>query len=97
MNYINILVPADSGSPERVRFDGQPLPSSVQFIEISCISSEATCAYAAQMNITMASHLLSTLDPNARVNAIVYWLSFRVGHGYFAGMTQNPIACKSSL
>ena len=97
VNYINILVPADSGSPEGVRFDGQPLPPSVQFIEISCISSEGTCAYAAQMNITMASHLLSTLNPNARVNAIVYWLSFRVGHGYFAGMTQNPIACKSSL
>ena len=97
VNYINILVPADSGSPEGVRFDGQPLPSSVQFIEISCIFREETCAYAAQMNITMASHLLSTLDPNATVNAIVYWLSFRVGHGYFAGMTQNPIACKSSL
>ena len=94
VNYINILVPADSGGPEGVRFDGQPLPSSVQFIEINCISSEVTCAYAAQMNITMASHLLSTSDPNATVNAIVYWLSFRVGHGYFAGMTQKPTTCE---
>ena len=93
-NYINILVPADSSSPEQVRFDGQPLPPTVQFREISCVFSERTCAYAAQMNISSLPHFLTTSNPDAMINAIVYWLSLRVGHGYFAGMTQNPIACK---
>ena len=95
-NYINILFPA-SGSPQDILFDGQPLSSSVQFVEIPCVFSEEVCAYAAQMNITAVSHVLNTSDPSVVVNAIVYWLSFRVGHGYFAGMTQDPIACKSSV
>ena len=94
VNYINILVPADSASPDEVRFDGQPLPSAVQFTQIPCIFSERICAFAAQMNISSVPHFLTTLNPNAMVNAIIYWLSLRVGSGYFAGMTQNPIACK---
>ena len=94
MNYINILIPADNGSSEQVRWDGQPLPSSVQFVEIRCVFSDTICAYAAQMNISAVSHILSTANPTTMVNAIVYWLSFRVGHGYFAGMTQSPISCK---
>ena len=97
-NYINILIPAsESGSPQDILFDGQSLSSSVQFVEIPCVFSEEVCAYAAQMNTTAVSHVLSTSDPRVVVNAIVYWLAFRVGHGYFAGMTQDPIACKSSV
>ena len=96
-NYINILIPADSASPDEIRFDGQPIPTAVQFREISCILSEGICAYAAQMNISSVSHILTTVNPNAMVNAIVYWLSLHVGSGYFAGMTQNPIACKFKL
>ena len=91
-NYINVLIPADSWNQSEVMFDGQSLQSSIQFEEIGCVNSEEICAYAAQMNITAMSHILSTTDPSAVVNAIVYWLSFRVGHGYFAGMTQDPIA-----
>ena len=94
MNYINILVPADSSNPDEVRFDGQPLPLAVGFEQIPCIFSEEICAYATQMNVSSASHFLTTSNSNATVNAIVYWLSFHVGSGYFAGMTQNPIACK---
>ena len=93
-NYINILLPADGGSPQNVLFDGQPLSSSIQFVEIPCVFGEEICAYVAQMNTTAESHVLSTSDPSVVVNAIVYWLSFRVGHGYFAGMTQDPIARK---
>lgn len=47
------------------------------------------------MNISSVSHVLTTVNSDAKVNAIVYWLSFHVGSGYFAGMTQNPIACKT--
>ena len=94
VNYINILVPSDSGSPEEVLLDGQPLPSSVQFNEIFCRFGEEICAYAAQMNISEATHHLSSSNPNATLNAVVYWLSFHVGHGYFAGMTLKPIACE---
>ena len=94
MNYINILIPADSASPDEVRFDGQPVPPAVQFREIPCIVREGICAYAAQMNIGPVPHVLATVNSNATLNAIVYWLSLRVGSGYFAGMTQNPIACK---
>ena len=94
VNYINILIPADSASPDEVRFDGQPLPPAVQFREIPCILSEGICAFAAQMNISSVPHFLAMVNSNAMVNAIVYWLSLRVGSGYFAGMTQNPIACK---
>ena len=95
MNYINILIPADSESSEQVRWDGQPLPSSVQFVDIHCAFSDTICAYAAQMNISSVSHVLSMANSTAMLNAIVYWLSFRSGHGYFAGMTQYPISCKS--
>ncbi len=94
MNYINILIAANSTSPDEIRLDGQPVPPTVQFREISCIFSEGICAYAAQMNVSSVSHILTTINSNAKVNAIVYWLSFHVGSGYFAGMTQNPIACK---
>ena len=94
-NYINILVPAENSSPEQIRFDGQPLPPTVRFVQVPCIFSEEICAYATQMNVSSVPHFLTTSNPNATVNAIVYWLSFRVGSGYFAGMTQNPIACKS--
>ena len=40
MNYINILIPADSTSPDEIQFDGQPVPPTVQFRELSCIFSE---------------------------------------------------------
>ena len=99
-NYINILIPANANESERpqdILFDGQNLSSSVQFVEIPCVFNGTVCAYAAQMNMTAVPHVLSTSDPSVVVNAIVYWLSFRVGHGYFAGMTQDPIACKLSV
>ena len=99
-NYINILIPANASESERpqdILFDGQNLSSSVQFVKIPCVFNGTVCAYAAQMNMTAVPHVLSTSDPSVVVNAIVYWLSFRVGHGYFAGMTQDPIACKLSV
>ena len=98
INYINILVPADGGNPQDVLFDGQPLPSSVQFNEVFCLFGEGICAYAAQMNISALEapdgHYLSSSNPSGKLNAVVYWLSYHVGHGYFAGMTQEPIACE---
>ena len=56
---------------------------------------EGICGRAAQVNIPSAQHLLSHSTPSAVFNAIVYSTSFRVGSGYFAGMTQRPIARES--
>lgn len=88
-HYLNILLPG-AYSPSSVYLDGQPILES-QFQFITC-ESEGVCASTLQIQISQTTHTLSHADPSARLNAIVYWYSFRVGQGYFAGMTQQPIA-----
>ena len=92
-HYVNILLPG-TYDPNLVLFDGEFLPNGESFVAIFCEDLETVCAYTWQMLITGTKHTLSHADPAARINAIVYWYSFRVGQGYFAGMTQQPVACK---
>ena len=91
VHYLNILLPG-AYSPSLVYLDGQPIPET-PFQSVICQDSETICAYTLQLPISEATHTLSHADPSARLNAVVYWYSFRVGQGYFAGMMQLPIAC----
>ena len=88
--YINILVPADTDL-SGVNLDGSPVNGEA--LEIFCPDNEAVCAYSILVpGVTDSLVLSHTAD--MRINAIVYWFAFRVGYGYFAGMTQRPIACE---
>ena len=93
-HYINILLPG-AYSPQQVLFDGQLLTES-SFQSIFCIDSQEVCAYTLRLNISETAHTLSHTNPSARLNAVIYWYSFRVGQGYSAGTMQQPIARKST-
>jgi hypothetical protein len=92
LHYLNILLPG-AYNPALVYVDGQPIIEDATVHSILCdVELELICAYTLQLQITEATHTLSHADPSARLNAVVYWYSFRVGQGYFAGMMQQPIA-----
>ena len=97
LHYLNILLPG-AYNPSLVYLDGQPIGEDATIQSIVCdVQLETICAYTLQLQISEATHTLSHADPSARLNAVVYWYSFRVGQGYFAGMMQQPIACKFSF
>ena len=97
LHYLNILLPG-AYNPSLVYLDGQPIGEDATIQSIACdVGLEIICAYTLQLQISEATHTLSHADPSARLNAVVYWYSFRVGQGYFAGMMQQPIACKFSF
>lgn len=94
LHYLNVLLPGEF-SPTQVYLDGQPISEDITIQSIVCdVELETICAYTLRLQITEATHTLSHADPSARLNAVVYWYSFRIGQGYFAGMMQLPIACK---
>ena len=90
-HFINVLLPS-AYNPNLVLLDGLPLEADYQ--TVFCDDFESVCAYTFSLPISETVHSLSHTDPSARLNAIVYWFSFRVGQGYFAGMMQQPIACE---
>ena len=92
-NYINILLPAGVGH-EGLRLDEQPLSDDASVTSILCTSSDTVCATTVQLTVSDDRHNLNHIDDGAQFSAIVYWLSYRVAHGYSVGMTQNPIACE---
>ena len=92
LNFINIMVPVGV-DPSGICLNGSDL-SDVIFTSIPCGSnSEVSCGSTASMSVPEGQSSLTHIDPSATFSAIVYWLAFRVGSGYFAGMTQKPIAC----
>ena len=97
-DYINILLPAGVGH-EGLRLDEQPLSDDASITSILCQDSDTVCATTVQLTVSDDRHNLSHIesDDNVRFNVIVYWLSYRVAHGYSAGMTQVPIACEYYL
>ena len=91
-NYINILVPAPV-SNTNILINGTLITAT--FTAIQCLNTEDICGYAAQMDVPPGTHFITHEDPQVAFSVIAYWLSFRVGHGYFGGATQRPIACES--
>lgn len=90
-DHINIFLPGRF-DPSGILLDNQPLETQ-NIISVPCPGQdEEICAYTLQLEISPTSHVLSHTDPNAVLNAVVYWFAFRVGIGYFAGMTQRPVA-----
>ena len=91
MNFVNILVP-EGVDPSGIRLDGAAVEA--EYTSVPCTDTAGSCGSAAQVIIPAGQHMLTHQDPSALFNAIVYSHAFRVGSGYFAGMTQNPIGCK---
>ena len=92
LNYINIMVPVGV-DPSGIRLNGSDL-SNVMFTSIPCGNNiEGSCGSTALVPVSEVQSSLTHTDPSVTFGAIVYWLAFRVGSGYFAGMTQKPIAC----
>ncbi len=91
--FLNILFPVDT-LPSGIRLNDMEV-SSGEITSIPCPDSEEICAYSIFVEGVIDSPILRHVD-NMSINAIVYWYEFRVGYGYFAGMTQRPIACELS-
>lgn len=89
--YINILLP-EGASSSGLRMNGSPL-DDVSFTSVPCSSRVGSCGSSAQVSIQSGQHTLAHENSSVVFNAIVYWVSYRAGTGYFAGMTQRPIAC----
>ncbi|XP_064388263.1 uncharacterized protein LOC135336419 isoform X3 [Halichondria panicea] len=87
--FLNILFPVNT-LPSGIRLNDMEVSSS-EITAIPCADSEEICAYSILVEGVSESPILRHVD-NMRINAIVYWYEFRVGYGYFAGMTQRPIA-----
>ena len=91
LNYINIMVPVGV-DPSGMRLNGSDL-SDVMFTSIPCGNNiEESCGSTALVPVPEVQSSLTHTNPSATFGAVVYWLAFRVGSGYFAGMTQKPIA-----
>ena len=91
LNYINIMVPVGV-DPSGIRLNGSDL-SNVMFTSIPCGSnSEESCGSTASVSVPKGQSSLTHMD-SANFGAIAYSLASRMGSGYFAGMTQKPIAC----
>ena len=91
-NYINILIPAPV-SNTNILINGTV--TTATFTAIQCLLVENICGYAAQMAVPPGTHFITHEDPQVAFSVIAYWLSLRVGHGYFGGAMQRPIACES--
>ena len=92
IDYINILLPGRFDDSE-ILFDNELLANQAIY-SVLCPNSEEICAHTVQFPISPTTHVLSHSNPDAVINAVVYWFAFRVGLGYFAGMTQRPVACE---
>ena len=92
--YINILVPAETNT-SGILLNGSPI--TIEPVDIFCPDSERVCARSILVSDIPGSAILTHTNGNMRINAIVYWFAFRVAYGYFAGMTQRPIACELIL
>ena len=91
LNFINIMVPVGV-DPSGIRLNDSDL-SDVMFTSTPCGGNiEGSCGSTALVPVPEGQSSLTHTDPSATFGAIVYWLAFRVGSGYFAGMTQKPIA-----
>ena len=89
LNFINIMVPVGvdlSG----LRLNGTNL-KNLTITSLTCGSKP--CGNTVLVSVPEGQSTLTHTDPSATFGAIVYWLTFRTGCGYFAGMTQKPIAC----
>ena len=91
--FMNILLPEGVDSAG-LRMNGNPLSENLMFVSVPCASGPGSCGSSAQVSIPGGQHTLSHEDSTVTFGAIVYWSYYRIGSGYFAGMTQNPIACK---
>ncbi len=89
--FLNILIPADT-SPSGIRLNDREFLNS-ELIPITCPDGEGICAYSILVEGVTNSSILRHVD-GMIINANVYWYEFRVGYGYFAGMTQRPVACE---
>lgn len=92
--YVNLLLP-DGVESSGMRINGKILDSSVSFQNVTCL--RRYCGLAAQLEVSSGQYSLTHVDPAATFNAIVYWSSFRLGSGYFAGMTQKPLTRMQSI
>ena len=90
--YVNVLLPNGVDS-NGIRMNGQILDPNISFTTISC-NGRDSCGLAAQMQVSSGHYSLTHINSSASFNAIVYWASYRMGSGYFAGMTQRPITRK---
>ena len=88
--FMNILVPVKTDL-SGIRLNDRPVTNKA--VEITCPDREEICAYSILVSDVTDSPVLSH-NSSMSINAIVYWFAFRVGYGYFAGMTQIPIACE---
>ena len=94
--YINVLLP-EGASSSGLRINGLRTSSNplddVSFTSVPCSSRVGSCGSSAQVEIENDQYTLTHENSSVVFNAIVYWVSYRAGTGYFAGMTQRPIAC----
>ena len=95
-HFINIFLPGGLET-DGVRLSGQSIPDDV-WEEIPCDAGFNTvCGFAAQLEVGPETQRVEHVDPRARLAVVVYSLAFRTGRGFSAGMTQLPIARRSSL
>lgn len=90
-HYINIILPSEYSRSDLL-LNGVSV-SEDEWAPISCVAdTERVCAYASQLVISTDTQTLTHRDPDAKFAVIIYSLGFRLGQGYSAGMTQQPIA-----
>ena len=88
LNFINIMVPVGV-NPSGLRLNGTKLKDST-IVPLTC--GNTPCGNTVLVSVPEGQSTLTHSDPSATFGATVYWLAFRTGCGYFAGMTQKPIA-----
>ena len=88
LNFINIMVPVGV-NPSGLRLNGTKLKDST-IVSLTC--GNTPCGNTVLVSVPEGRSTLTHSDPSATFGATVYWLAFRTRCGYFAGMTQKPIA-----
>ena len=91
--YLNLLVTGECCQHNEILYDGQPIPSSVRFVDIACTGGEV-CGCAAQFHpsVSAGTHTLMHTRDSCGIGATLYAWQYKSSYGSLAGTRMDSIA-----
>lgn len=91
--YLNLVVTNDCCRRNEILYDGQPLPSSVQLVDIACRGGEVCgCAAEFHPSVSTGAHTLMHTRDSCGIGATLYAWQNQNSYGSVAGTRLDSIA-----
>ena len=96
--YLNLVVTKDCCQRNDILYDGQPIPSDVSLVDITCAGGQV-CGCAAQLHPSVGSgaHTLMHAQDSCGIGATLYAWQDQNSYGSMAGTRLDSIAGTDSL